>query len=261
VAKWRAIHASIATDEKVNRLSEVDQLLYERMVVKADDWGIITGDSFGLKLETVPASSRTLQELADALQEMEKLSLIWQYQPDGCGPLVQIRKFDDHQPGDLIRKRTVPHLPLHPDWQPMVGDDRSVKLLEDAGFSEKCMPRVDKSRVDKSRVDKNRVEEKQPPLFSVIFEQITGTAIAGHDQAEEINAWMEDVSEDWFRDACKEAADNNKRSWSYVRAILQNWKAGGKHAKRGKRDRELTDQQRAFIEAAESQQRGREADA
>ena len=151
MAKWRALHASITTDGKVNRMSEFAQLLYDRMMVKADDWGIITGDSFELKGETVPLSSRTFQELDEACQEMVGQGLAWSYEPEGFGPLVQIRKFDEHQPNSLISKRTAPKLPLHPDWEPMPGDDRSIQLLESLETSWKWVPRVDKSRVDKKR--------------------------------------------------------------------------------------------------------------
>lgn len=33
---------------------------------------------------------------------------------------------------------------------------------------------------------------------------------------------------DWFEDAIREALSHNARKWSYVRAILKNWKANGR---------------------------------
>ena len=245
MAKWRALHASITTDGKVNRMSEFAQLLYDRMMVKADDWGVVTGDSFELKGETVPLSSRTFQELDDAIQEMVERDLAWQYEPEGFGPLVQIRKFDEHQPKGTISKRTAPQLPLHPDWEPLPDDNRSVQLLESLETSWKWVPRV-----DKSRVDKNRVEVVEPPPFSSIFTETTGLLVATGTQAQEIDAWMEDVPEEWFRDACKAAVDNNARKWAYVRAVLKRCKSEGKapgEAKRAKSkgEPELTPEQLA----------------
>jgi len=268
VAKWRAIHASITTDGKVNRLSEFAQNLYVRLVVKADDWGVIAGDTFELKGETIPLSSRNFQEIEDALQEMVPLNLIWRYEEDGFGPLVQVRKFDEHQPGATISKRTEPKLPLHPDWRPTIGDTLSVGLLQESLPFIPSLSRIlqelpvngvlEERRVEKKREEQSREENRRN--FSQIWIEKMGQLIDG-GLAERIDAWMEDISEDWFVAACDEAIDHDARTWAYVKKILENWRAGGRHAKRGKRDRELTDQQRAFVKAAESQQRGVEADA
>ena len=37
-----------------------------------------------------------------------------------------------------------------------------------------------------------------------------------------------DFPADWFEDAIKEALSHNARNWSYVRAILKNWKENGR---------------------------------
>lgn len=48
------------------------------------------------------------------------------------------------------------------------------------------------------------------------------------------------VPVEWIDDAFKEAAANNKRSWSYVKAILTNWidhgKGSGKKGKASSRE-------------------------
>ena len=241
MAKWRAIHASITTDDKVSRLSDADQLLYERLVVKADDWGIITGDIFGLKLETIPASSRTLQEIDDTLQKMVPLNLIWRYEEDGFGPLVQVRKFDEHQPGATVSKRTEPKLPLHPNWRPTIGDTRSMGLLQEALPFIPSLSKIlqelpvngvlEESRVEKKREEKSREDSRRN--FSQIWIEKMAQLIDG-GLAERIDAWMEDVPEDWFVAACDEAIDHNARTWAYVKKILERWKREGRHAKAGR---------------------------
>ena len=264
MAKWRAIHASITTDDKVSRLSDADQLLYERLVVKADDWGIITGDIFGLKLETIPASSRTLQEIDDALQEMVPLNLIWRYEEDGFGPLVQVRKFDEHQPGATVSKRSAPKLPLHPDWRPTIGDTRSAGLLRESlpfipSLSKILQELTGNGVLEESRGEEKRGEEERRRNFSEIWIEKMAQLIDG-GLAERIDAWMEDVPEDWFVAACDEGIDHDARTWAYVKKILERWKREGRHAKRGK-GRSRDEDPDGFDEAARKRAARRKAEA
>jgi len=237
---------SFWTDARIKRLEPIERLFFLGCVSAADDEGRLMADPAFLRSRIFPYDEITTEQIEAVRDQVAKVvpGLVL-YSVDG-EKYAAFRNWSDYQKPSHAKPSDLPP----PPFVPISSARDEPRPRDSCGVPSQV-------RLGKDSIGK--VEEKQPPLFSVIFEQITGTAIAGHDQGEEINAWMEDVSEDWFRGACKEAADNNKRSWSYVRAILQNWKAGGKRAKRGKR--ELTDQQRAFIEAAESQQRGTEADA
>ena len=44
---------------------------------------------------------------------------------------------------------------------------------------------------------------------------------------DDILAVIDDYPPEWFAEAFKEAARNNKQSWSYARAILERWKVDG----------------------------------
>lgn len=236
MAKWRAIYGTITTDEAVIELSDPDQLLYERMIVKADDWGIITGSIKSLKLETIPGSSRTLQEIDGALQEMAALSLIWRYHPEGHGPLIQIVKFDDHQPNDLIRKRTDPKLPLHPDWRPLGSDERGSRLFREMARNG-CL---EESRVDKSREEKSSARERDPRLDH--------QAITGYKDLARLHVPVA-LRDDWI--ACAEEIGTERllaftKQWigngwnkQNVNGIMEFARKGGegKGSKRGKHSR------------------------
>ena len=112
MAKWRAIHGDISTSGQVDQLTEFEQLFFTWMIPHADDWGVITGNTRELKLKVIPGSDRTCQEVTDALGHIEEVGLIWRYEPDTYGPLVQFKRWDSHQP---IRedRRKPPDLPLH----------------------------------------------------------------------------------------------------------------------------------------------------
>jgi len=94
--------------------------------------------------------------------------------------------------------------------------------------------------------------------YSQIFTEVTAVLIATDVQAQEIDAWMEDVPEDWFRDACKEAVDNNVRKWTYVRAILERWSKEGKQ-KRGSYKRSRATDDLPYDQIAAERQAEREA--
>jgi hypothetical protein len=57
--------------------------------------------------------------------------------------------------------------------------------------------------------------------FSQIFTKEIGVVIATGTQAEEMDAFMGEIPEDWFRAACKAAVDKNARNWAYVRKICK----------------------------------------
>lgn len=64
--------------------------------------------------------------------------------------------------------------------------------------------------------------------FSQVFIEVLGVLVGRQMQADEMNAYMDEIPHPWFRDACKIALDNNVRTWAYVRAILERWKREGK---------------------------------
>ena len=220
MAKWRALHGDISTSGQVNRLTEFEQLLFTWMIPHADDWGVLTGDLMELKLKVMPGTDRQSQEVDAALNHIEEVGLIWRYEPDGEGPLIQFRKWDGHQP---IRKDRR----LSPENTPYLD---FCQLPANAGQSRE---KTGYTILDHTIPDKTR-PEVEPPPFSSIFTEITGVLVATGTQAQEIDAWMEDVPEEWFRQACKAAVDNNARKWAYVRKICQRCRDEGKAPGEGK---------------------------
>jgi DnaD/phage-associated family protein len=59
--------------------------------------------------------------------------------------------------------------------------------------------------------------------------------------ADELRAVEKLYPEAWIRDAIREAANQNKRKWSYISAILERWSAEGKSDGTYRRDIKKTD--------------------
>lgn len=73
------------------------------------------------------------------------------------------------------------------------------------------------------------VEIERPSIFS-LYEQNIGLLVPL--VAEQLVDAAEQYPADWIEDAFREAIEQNKRSWSYIRAILRRWETDGKGAKR-----------------------------
>jgi hypothetical protein len=106
MAKRRMIWTKISTSVQVNEMSEFAQLLFTWMIPHADDYGVMKAHPKFLKAQVMPLSSRNFTEFQGAVDEMEKAGLIHAYEVDGEGPLIQFRRWEDHQTGLSRRTRT-----------------------------------------------------------------------------------------------------------------------------------------------------------
>ncbi len=69
------------------------------------------------------------------------------------------------------------------------------------------------------------VEVDRPNIFT-LYEQNIGLLLPL--VAEELKDAADHYPEDWIVDAFREAVQQNKRNWSYIRAILRRWETEGK---------------------------------
>jgi DNA replication protein len=69
------------------------------------------------------------------------------------------------------------------------------------------------------------IEVERPNIFT-LYEQNIGLLLPMI--AEELKDAAEHYPADWMEAAFREAVQQNKRSWSYIRAILKRWEADGK---------------------------------
>ena len=135
MAKWRALHGSISTSEQVNRLTEFAQLLFTWMIPHADDWGILTGSPLGIRMKVIPGTNRSLEEIEEALTNIEHAGLIWRYEADGHGQLVQFRTWAGYQPIRADRQAP-PKYPEHDGLMPGDGGPDDNQRLSNDGLQD-----------------------------------------------------------------------------------------------------------------------------
>ncbi len=71
------------------------------------------------------------------------------------------------------------------------------------------------------------VEAGEPSDIFTLYEQNIGMLTPMI--ADELSGAEKLYPPEWIREAIKEAVNQNKRKWSYISAILENWAAEGKH--------------------------------
>jgi DNA replication protein len=85
--------------------------------------------------------------------------------------------------------------------------------------------------------------EELPDIFT-LYEQNIGMLTPMI--ADELREAEKLYSEDWIRQAIKEAVNQNKRKWSYISAILEHWSVEGKKDGTYQQDSRKTDPDKYF---------------
>lgn len=111
MAKRRSLHTKISLSLDVEGMSEWAQLLWDRVIVHADDFGRLPGEPAVVKALCKPLSLRPVGDFATALGEMARAGLILRYRAGGH-IYIQVVKWDEHQEG--LHKRTKSDFPEVP---------------------------------------------------------------------------------------------------------------------------------------------------
>ena len=160
MAERRMIHKKISLSEQFNDMGEFAQLVFVLMIPHADDWGSLKGTARVIRGMAIPLNTtRTDKEVESALQEMEKQELVWRYRPDGEGPMLQLRRWEDHQTG--LGNRTKPKRKLY------YYCEDAKKLLETAGIDwdyeefHKTSENLSELQKDSPVTKQNRTKQKR----------------------------------------------------------------------------------------------------
>ena len=94
----RLIKESICTSEDLNRLSPMAEILFYRLIVKADDYGAYYGNVSIVKSNCFPLKSDeiTCEQVQTWLMELEDAGLIDTYRAEGRD-YIQFHKWKNHQ--------------------------------------------------------------------------------------------------------------------------------------------------------------------
>jgi DnaD/phage-associated family protein len=102
---------------------------------------------------------------------------------------------------------------------------RAVERLLQGDLSPQCL--LDLEGVTQSG-SMPVVQMERPTIFS-LYEQNIGLLVPL--VAEQLTDAAERYPAEWIKDAFREAVEQNKRNWSYIRAILRRWEIEGRDGK------------------------------
>ena len=102
---------------------------------------------------------------------------------------------------------------------------RDTGTIEDRGDMGTGYTTVAEHYVPEQGIHNVQVQVERPNIF-VLYEQNIG--LLSPMIAEELKDAAEQYPTDWIEAAFREAVQQNKRKWSYIRAILRHWGTEGR---------------------------------
>jgi DNA replication protein len=129
-----------------------------------------------------------------------------------------------HQALEAAAKRgTILHLALDRD-----GKTEDIYFLNTES-NRQAMAKIESGELKLSGLKPKEpalVDTEEPPDIFTLYEQNIGMLTPMI--AEELRDALKVYTENWIREAIKEAVNHNKRKWSYISAILERWTAEGR---------------------------------
>lgn len=120
MATKRALSVSICSSESVEAMPEWPQLLLDRLIITADDFGTHEASPGKLKAITKPLSPRPPADFAAAVAEIARVGIVILYQAeDRC--FLRFPKWDLHQTG--LHKRTRSRFPEPSSGRSITADE------------------------------------------------------------------------------------------------------------------------------------------
>src|SRR3990167_10065692 len=96
MANRRMISKSISTSKKLMKVSDFAALLFSWLIPHCDDYGHMDGSPEMVRGIVVPLRNKTIEEVKNALEELEAISLIKIYEVNK-ERYLEVIKFEDFQ--------------------------------------------------------------------------------------------------------------------------------------------------------------------
>jgi hypothetical protein len=221
---------SLGSSKSFGRLSLQAKVLWAMLIAEVDDQGRFDAEPDAVKWSVCPNVTEITEEsVPTLLNEMVEQKMLLVY--GGEEPIGQLLNWWAYQSMSYARASKYP---APEGWVDKVryrqGEKKWIKQHWDcAGGFGPCVCKGsgnDSDTIADGRRDLHSVT-LDSVTFSSIFTEVVGVVVNSGVQAEEMDAFMDDIPEDWFRAACKIAVDNNVRRWSYVRAICKRCRDEG----------------------------------
>lgn len=209
----RIIKESICTSDQIDKLSLFAEVTFYRLIVNADDFGRMDGRTAVLRSRLFPLKDVRNAQIEDALRELASVELVSTYVVDGK-PFVRLSGWDRHQ---QIRAKKSKYPAPDKTCNQMISDDsKCPRNPIQSESNPNPNPESESKRAsaaDDDRPDFNTVE---------VYATNNLTVMTAGNMAEFAD-FKEQLPEELIRHAIDEAGAQGKRTWSYVRSILNRY--------------------------------------
>lgn len=212
----RLIKESICTSEDLDKLSPMAEILFYRLIVKADDYGAYYGNVSIIKSNCFPLKSDdiTCEQVKEWLSELVSAGLLDTYKAEGRD-YIQFHKWKNHQQ-IRAKKRKFPE-PDNDGYQ-MISDDikcprnpiqsNPIRIQSESNTEAQADNCDDLSRVMNFFLDRIN------PMPSRIC-------------IDELTQFTKSLGADVVLHALNIAIDERKTAFSYIRGILSRYERDG----------------------------------
>lgn len=235
----RILKESICSNEQIDKLTPFDEIVFYRLIVNADDYGIFDGRPSILRSRLFPLRDIRNSQIEDAIHNLASVELVSTYEVDGK-PFVRLLGWERNQ---QIRARKSKY--PGPDGKYMKPDSVCNHLKSDdikcprnpiQSESESNPTSNPKARArdgGDSGLDAPELQENpfgfsdntgERPDFGTIEAYASSnlrTLTPGNMQ--ELVSFKDDFPDEVLFLAIDQACGANAPSWNYVRKVLNNW--------------------------------------
>lgn len=229
----RVLKDAICTSEDINALDWAAEVFWYRLLVQADDYGKMDARPAILRARCFPLAMERVSEadISGWLSKLTEMGMIFVYQVAGK-MYLKIVSWERHQQMRAQHSKYPdpdPKTPLDIGCNQMISDDiRCKQPISDAPETPTPTPTPNRDTERESDTDTDiaagAVATEYAPQISAFANRIH--IIASAYQAQEIFERLENLQArgalDWWDMALRVAEDNNKRTWAYVRGILDS---------------------------------------
>ena len=237
----RILKESICTNEQIDKLSPFDEIVFYRLIVNADDYGIFDGRPSILRSRLFPLRDIRNSQIEDAIHNLASVELVSTYEVDGK-PFVRLLGWERNQQS-RARQSKYPG----PDGRYMNPDTACKQLKSDAI---KCTRNPIQSESESnpnptsnpkayardggdSVLDAPELHEnpygfsdasgERPDFGTIEAYASSNLRNLSPGQMQELVSFKDDFPDEVLFMAIDQACGCNAPSWNYVRKVLNNW--------------------------------------
>ena len=216
----RILKESICTNEQIDKLSPFDEIVFYRLIVNADDYGIFDGRPSILRSRLFPLKDIRNSQIENAIHNLASVELVSTYEVDGK-PFVRLLGWERNQQM-RARKSKYPG----PDGKHMKSDTTCKHLKSD---DIKCSRNPIQSESESNPnptpnpYADARDDGERPDFGTLEAYASNNLRNLSPGNMQQLVSFREDLPDEVIRLAIDQACGSNAPSWNYVRKVLNNW--------------------------------------